>query len=526
MVGARPTADAVGQRVAPGRQRAGVPAFRVRLPGWDDIVHVVPTKTLDAEIQGRRRRRMHAALRASPAPQVVQDFALLAQEIDNVQDALVTLSVLGRVATKIAGRALPGVGQIASAADLLNLINVFYPNTLTTSAVGVLGVAGRKVSGRTKYALSREQKRQLQQFVGHQPGTYRQRLAETLRTGRVGFGWGEALQVLQTTDWLFGFGLSLGPIFGGLQDIFFGLLRGARFDLTESAASALLGVQEAARVLAGPLAPDFDLTRSVSTEVLRRGIRVDFPGVIPLTERLVGLPEGIIEGKLEAVTRPLVGPAARAAGKAVAGIQYVEHATVSAAGRVWRAGKWLVGLRGVLSWEDHVELLVAQQLALQAVLPFLQQVDWPALSHARLREVDPFPPAWVVSGGRPVTRGAVTAALRDGPARLPLDWLDQAPTPEADAFARGLVTTFVEMLFEALEGPQARVEVRSAPVWRAFVTMHDYDLLPPYRREDSEVLWYAERLMDLERAVEGRGRPGLSEVLGLYRQAFPGVPVP
>ena len=73
--------------------------FEVRLPGWDDIIHLTPESSLpESERRARRAERMRL-LRLSPTPDLVEHLSRIGQEIDSVQDALVTLSVLGRVAT-------------------------------------------------------------------------------------------------------------------------------------------------------------------------------------------------------------------------------------------------------------------------------------------------------------------------------------------------------------------------------------------------------------------------------------------
>lgn len=509
----------VGLSAAPG---VGRPRFTVRLPGWDDVIHVRPTASLDPRERRERARRIRDALARSPTPEVVANLARIAQEIDAVQDALVVLSVGGRVAVKVAGRALPGVGWVAAGADLLNVVNVFYPPTLARAAVSVTGRAGARVSGRRRYTLSRESKRQLGLLSGQTTGTYRQRLAETVKTGKVGFGWGEALQALQTSDELFGIGVSLGPIFGAMQDTFFGLLRGAEFDFTAPALTVTDAVSEAQRLLLGPLARFVpDLVEPLRS-VVKSGVRLEWAGYIPLVEELVGYAPGAVDRAVAPLVAPLAAPVAKVAEKLNAVTTVGKQAIVGAALRVWQAGRWLAGVRGALPWEEHIELALAQLLALQELTPFLQQTDWGVAASAAAAAVDRELARQSRHGSGFSLVGEVSAIARDGLARLPLDWLADAPSPVAREFGHALVSSFADALLDSLEGPRAPVRVESSVLWRALLTAHDYDLLPPFARTDAETLRYLDSLVLLERA-SALARPALADVRAVWVGSFPGA---
>jgi len=67
------------------------------------------------------------ALRTSAAPSYLRGFADIMTAIDNVQDFASTVATLGRLtiwaAPRVAGRLVPGVGWVLNVSDLLNLIN-------------------------------------------------------------------------------------------------------------------------------------------------------------------------------------------------------------------------------------------------------------------------------------------------------------------------------------------------------------------------------------------------------------------
>lgn len=498
----------------------GAPRFLVRLPGWDDVIHVAPTALLSEQERRRREVQMIVSLRNSPTPEVAQEFARIATEIDNVQDAMVVLAVVGRVIVSTAGRGLFLARSAARAADALNAINVLYPATAARVALTVRAPFGRLRNGRPKQLPSLEVKRQVVAASRVDPGTYRRRLEETIRSGRIGFGWGEALQALQTTDWLFGAGVSLGPVFGAASDSFFGLLRGARFDLSAPIASVieapLFGMPRegaVARIVRGGIER---LARSV-----RRGrVSIDVPGVLPAAERVLGLEAGVIEREVERVTSPLVGPAGKAAAKVNVGIGWVKAAALNAASVVWNAGEWFSGARGDLDWETHVELAVAQRLALEELAPYLADpasTSILASASTSSRDRADTPPGYLAGARR---AGEASALLRERFAGVSQDWVDGVPDELGRAFSAALVSETGSRLLEILEGGGARVIERSAPGYRAIVTMHDYDLLPPLDRTDLELRGYLDGLVALEEPVVEGGRPSYADVLALHEASF------
>jgi hypothetical protein len=474
-----------------------VPAFEVRLPGWQDIIHLTPTASL-SEVERRRRQiEQIESLRRSPTPDIARHLSQLGTAIDNVQDGLVTMSVIGRIASKVAGRAIPGLGTIATGADVLNALNLFYPRVPRLTALPEIGHIVREGVRLRRWPQSKEHKRQAGVLMGLASNLYQQRLRDTVRTGRVGFGWGEALQVLQTSDELFGAGVSLGPIFGAALDTFFGLLRGARFDFSAPASNfsdLKLGSLEGSSplFLSDPLGDPFIPSGSNQIRVL-----ADWPGILPLLDQLSGWQPGMAERGLTQLLEPLAKPVDKAVVATLGAIGAVQKAALSAASSVWNASKWLVGVRGALSWDTHVEILVAQFLALQTISPYLQQIDWGHVFNPVARElsVELALPFLGRGGVRP--RGETAGLLRDGPARFALEWLDEAPSSEAKIFTQGIISSYVDLLFESLEGPGAWVEQRSTGPGRALLAMHDVDLLPPFDRDDGETLSYISRVGDI-----------------------------
>ena len=526
--------------------RAGqqVPRFEVILPGWSDIIHLSSDAALTPEERSIERQRRGASLARSPSPEIVRDLSAIGTAVDDIQDGLVTLSVLGRLSTKLIGKAIPGVGLITTAADAVNVFNVIYPNAAIRAGVAASDRAGAVLSGRKRYLASKSVKRALGIDQGTSLSTYARRLNETLKTGKVGFGLGEALQVAQTSDQLFGVGLSLGPIFGALQDSFFGIMRGARFDISGALGLTGAGVTASELSHMRQFAPaSFDLYQRRALELagqqglpvprdpvaisdlLRRNpvrVQVDYPGILPAFDTIFGLTPGAAELEAARLAKPLTDSLGVAARYTLQGIGAAKRLTVGAALKVWDSAKWLVGVRGDLSWQDHLVLLVAQALAVQELRPLMQQFDWGAAASSGRGGLQPLLPFCGRGCNHSRAPAAVASCLASGPAKFPLDWLDEIPSQEARDFAELTLIDLGGDLFEALEGPAAKIEINSGRGFRLLRLLHDYDLLPPYQRTDEELACFFDSLFPL--LGDGLGAvPALDVVAAVYLRCFPGV---
>jgi hypothetical protein len=505
------------------------PVFKVRLPGWDDVIHWAPKLARDPADYARDLARMRAELAASPTPDVVRDFAKIGQEIDNVQDALVTLSVLGRVAVATTGRMIPGLGWIATAADVLNMLNLFYPP----------GVIGGK-----RWRARREAKRRMSLASSLTGGTYKQRLLETFKTGKVGLGVGEVLQILQTTDQYFGVGLSLGPIFGASSDALFGLARGVEFEvpgyaevfMSQRGAAALFRVNEFLGMnVENVLSPGVVLYISLMLGALGVGaagfrdadfanerLKLSWPGVIPFLDIVAGLPQGETEQQIARGLAPFVGPAKAGVAAVLWSFGNVQDFLFTAAVTFGRAAAYLGGYRDDLPVDVHVDLAMGQSLLLGLVTPGMQSSEWGEL--ARPFTLKPWwgGPLPLVPGAESMTVGDVSVALREGGAAAPLKWLEQVPSGAERDFMNGLVTTYVSDMFQAMEGPGARVSADSGPLWRAALTLQERDLVWPGERTDAEGRRYLEAVAGLDQGT-GEGFASAAAVLREFAAVWPGV---
>lgn len=159
------------------------------------------------ELKDYDKKRQQAAidLSKSPSPTIAQNLGTIMTALDDVQDFTTTVGVLSRVL----GRVFKPAEYLAIGAftvgEFLNRLNAL--NRLTGGEKAVvckLVKELKKSSGKTTIKADVD-KRMKRLFPSK----------------------GEALEILQTTDQLFGVGISLGPIVGLLEDALFGSLTGA-----------------------------------------------------------------------------------------------------------------------------------------------------------------------------------------------------------------------------------------------------------------------------------------------------------
>lgn len=209
--------------------------YRVHIPRFDDIIHLgTPKKATEAELKayflrdyqtlgGERYKEIHDSflkrkerierMMDSPAPIWYQNLASAMTFIDDLEDALSTVAMIGRIAARFAprlfGKLFRGpIGWIMLINDLLNISQL-----ITCLPMGAFS-----------------KKRVMEDLVLHNPFSKKARLKRARRFRRWWPSFGDILETLQTTDNIFGIGLSLGPLVGFMADSFFGTYRMIRGD--------------------------------------------------------------------------------------------------------------------------------------------------------------------------------------------------------------------------------------------------------------------------------------------------------
>jgi len=204
--------------------------YTVTVPGLSDIIHwsapepMTEQEAMDwkkrnwkafsperreelRKIKAKKKERYQAML-ASPTPEFVTNAGSILTSLDDAQDCISTLAFVGRVAAKLAPRVLSKfftgpVGWLLLANDVLNLIISLgqYP------------------------FMPMGSKRLAEQCTSSHPFSKKAKVARARKLRSWKPTKGDVIQLLQTTDQVFGVGISLGPIVGFFQDIVSGTVR-------------------------------------------------------------------------------------------------------------------------------------------------------------------------------------------------------------------------------------------------------------------------------------------------------------
>ena len=194
----------------------------INIPGFADVIHIIPKASISAEERAAhlwatkrglpspltqaqleslkyKKFRFLKAL-ASPTPDWMKTYGSVATMLDNIEDALVSIAVIGRIAVKFAprltGRLIPGIGWVLLGSDMLNAVNIIsYVSFASMTKKRIVEGLAEKNPFHAKAAARRALK-----------------LKRTIPT------FGETIEVLQTTDQLFGVGLCLGGLMGLVTD--------------------------------------------------------------------------------------------------------------------------------------------------------------------------------------------------------------------------------------------------------------------------------------------------------------------
>ena len=194
----------------------------VNIPGFADVFHFVPKATITAEERAAHlwaiKRGLPSPLNsdqlqslkykkfrflkslASATPEWMKTYGAVATTLDNIEDAFVTIVALGRIAVKLAprllGRAIPGLGWLLIGSEIINMGNVM-------SWTGFAAMSN---------------KRKLEAMAEKNPFHVKSKAMRAIKLKRVLPTFGEGLEILQTTDQLFGVGLCLGGLMGLVTD--------------------------------------------------------------------------------------------------------------------------------------------------------------------------------------------------------------------------------------------------------------------------------------------------------------------
>lgn len=246
-----------------GRQGALNGQGSVNVPGWDDVIHVAPkykpsreeaqawfdakragdTSRLPAQVNDAMEARQDALDRmaSSAQPGYSQAFGSMLTAVDNVQDMLSTVATLGRVtvnpalralahfapelAAKLGARLIPGIGWVLGAADLLALLTWLGLGGLIGYGALCGGLKAAAAPALVQGALKGVPglrpcggKAKVGQLADLNPFAAAGRLKNLNKAARAMPGFGQWLEAAQTTDQLWGVGISLGGLAGAAME--------------------------------------------------------------------------------------------------------------------------------------------------------------------------------------------------------------------------------------------------------------------------------------------------------------------
>jgi len=225
------------------------PGTEIIIPAWNDIIHLAPPpsyssyeratihdiytsfhnwgqtpqqiadfqdmsleRVLDYIAKGRELKAQEKIkqieavnISKSPTPAIAQNFGIIMTAIDDLQDFTTTVGVISRVLGRVFKPAeLLAIGSF-TIGEFLNRLNIVNRLTGGEKAIVCKFVKELQKSSRNSTIQADVDKRMRRLFPSK----------------------GEAIEMLQTTDQLFGVGISLGPLVGLLEDSFFGSLQGS-----------------------------------------------------------------------------------------------------------------------------------------------------------------------------------------------------------------------------------------------------------------------------------------------------------
>ena len=221
----------------------------------------IPPKRLE-EIKAEKQRKKdkYLTMLADPSPKIARNAGAILTALDDAQDAISTLACIGMIGALIIGgpvaaAVLGPLGLILGASTLLNLLNPMSHLRRSGAKIGTGRASKKKVEWLTQHnPFSKQAKVKLARQIegakfppgwkpgdksppgvhipkgtvfppGWKPGDATPKGATILKAFRPTVG--NAIEALQTTDQVFGIGISLGPIVGFVQSAISGTVRKA-----------------------------------------------------------------------------------------------------------------------------------------------------------------------------------------------------------------------------------------------------------------------------------------------------------
>lgn len=157
----------------------------------------------------QERKELYTRMLSSPSPRLARNAASVLTFIDDINDTMGTIGVVARTAHHLMNNTflqtlLRGVGGMAfTAAELTSIVMALARNPMKAKRIQHVVHGG----------------------LNGNPPSYKIRSSVGRRFAKHGIGHGELIEAAQVSNNMFGYGLSLGPIFSLLYDIPSGIYR-------------------------------------------------------------------------------------------------------------------------------------------------------------------------------------------------------------------------------------------------------------------------------------------------------------
>lgn len=189
----------------------------IEVPGWRDVIILRDELTLPAPEQRAIRRERAERIRASPTPEVARNVGSVLTFLDNINDLIIAATIVGVSVLRLVPRTHPLIRGAFTAAKALDAARIISP----------LGIVGRGSKRRFEESRYFDLDDHLLFADVDNPFT------------RANSAIGQALVLGQALETIAGVGLSLGPIVGVLNDLFFSTPFGVPFEWAYEAISPL-----------------------------------------------------------------------------------------------------------------------------------------------------------------------------------------------------------------------------------------------------------------------------------------------
>jgi hypothetical protein len=228
--------------------------YSITIPRFSDIVHlgmhrpmssqekilwysgrrseIGASRQIELEYQKERSRERYQKMMSSPIPNVVSSMTSVLTAIDDAQDAIISLAAIGRIACFFLPRVIGSflawpVGLLWLIATIMGLL--IAPSACLLNPMACKRYMRLKMAGRadTLKGKSRTVGKRAKNIAKYQKARMAAGLKGFAFSGSFYPSFSEGIQMLQVTDSIFGYGLSIGPIFGAAYDLISGGIRWA-----------------------------------------------------------------------------------------------------------------------------------------------------------------------------------------------------------------------------------------------------------------------------------------------------------